>query len=138
MYFAQTGHYTWELVVAAVPSGLLVHNLLLLNEFPDAEADKVARRMTMVITAGKRRTAVFFAAVTLLVYLWIAGWAIAGVMSLWALLGLLTLPLAVRAVNGALHYDDPAKLAPGMAANVMVVLLTQLLVAVGYIIAGAT
>ncbi len=137
MYFAQAGHYTWELVAAAVPSGLLVHNLLLLNEFPDAEADKVARRMTLVITMGKRRTAVFFTAVTLLVYLWIAGWVAAGVMPVWALLGLLTLPLALRAVNGARHHDDPARLIPGMAANVMVVLLTQLLMAVGYMIAGA-
>jgi len=138
MYFAQAGHYTWELLAAAIPSGLLVHNLLLLNEFPDAEADKQARRKTLVITIGQRRTAFFYAAASLAVYLWIAGWVAGGVMPVWALLGLLTLPLAIKAVHGAFHHDDPAKLVPGMAANVMVVLLTQLLMAVGYIIAGAT
>jgi 1,4-dihydroxy-2-naphthoate octaprenyltransferase len=137
MYFAQAGNYTWELVVAAVPSGLLVHNLLLLNEFPDADADKQAGRMTLVITMGKRRTAFFYAAVTLLVYLWIAGWVAGGVMPVWALLGLLTLPLAARAVQGAFQHDDPARLVSGMTANVMVVLLTQLFIGIGYIIAGA-
>jgi len=31
MYFSQTGMYTWHAVIASIPSGFLVHNLLLLN-----------------------------------------------------------------------------------------------------------
>ena len=38
-YFVQTGSYSWSAFIASVPSGFLVLNLLLLNEFPDAEAD---------------------------------------------------------------------------------------------------
>jgi 1,4-dihydroxy-2-naphthoate octaprenyltransferase len=58
-------------------------------------------------------------------------------MPVWTLLALLSLPLTVRAINGALHFNDPSKLMPGMAANVMSVLLTQLLIGVGYILARA-
>jgi 1,4-dihydroxy-2-naphthoate octaprenyltransferase len=47
---------------------------------------------------------------------------------------LLTLPLAIRGIKGAFNSNDPAKLMPGMAANVMNVLLTQLLLGVGYIL----
>jgi len=54
MYFVQTGAYTLPALIAAVPSGFLVHNLLLLNEFPDAEADMVDNRKTLVITSGKK------------------------------------------------------------------------------------
>lgn len=137
MYFALSGVYTYTIAVACVPSGFLVHNLLLLNEFPDAEADTQASRKTLPITMGKNRTAIFYSAVSIAVYLWIIGWVAAGFMPVWALLALLTIPLAIRAIIGALHYDDPSKLMPGMAANVMVVLLTQLLMGIGYIVAAA-
>jgi 1,4-dihydroxy-2-naphthoate octaprenyltransferase len=33
-YFIQTGKYDLTVLIASIPSGILVHNLLLLNEFP--------------------------------------------------------------------------------------------------------
>ena len=134
MAFVQMGSYTWETVIAAIPSGFLVHNLLLLNEFPDDEADRQANRKTMVITAGKKSAAVFYAAVAIAVYVWIIAWVIAGYMPVWTLLALITLPLSVRAINGALHPDDPSRLMPGMTANVVALLVTQLMIGVGFIL----
>jgi 1,4-dihydroxy-2-naphthoate octaprenyltransferase len=32
---SRPGHILWDAVLASIPSGILVHNLLLLNEFPD-------------------------------------------------------------------------------------------------------
>ena len=68
------------------------------------------------------------------VYVWVIAWVAAGFMPVWTLIALLTLPLAIRAINGALHNDEPSRLMPGMAANVMSVLLTQLLIGIGYIL----
>jgi len=133
-YFAQTGAYTYTAVVACIPSAFLVHNLLLLNEFPDVEADKLANRKTVPITIGKNRAAIFYSMVAIAVYLWIIGWVAARVMPVWTLLALLTLPLTVRAINGARHHNDPSKFMPGMAANVMAILGTQLLLGIGYIL----
>ena len=135
MFFVQTGEYTLPAIIAAIPSGILVHNLLLLNEFPDVEADASANRRTLPIVAGKRKASLFYSAMTALVYLWIIGGVIACKMPAFSLLGLLTLPLAVKAIRGALRYDDMSKLGPGMASNVMVVLITQLLMGIGYILA---
>lgn len=134
MYFAQAGAYTNTAVVACIPSAFLVHNLLLLNEFPDAEADQLAKRKTIPITIGKKRAAIFYAVVAIAVYIWIIAWVAARVMPVWTLLGLLTLPLTIRAIKGAVHHDDPSKLMPGMAANIMVVLATQLLIGIGFIL----
>ena len=134
LYFAQTGAYTYTAAVACIPSAFLVHNLLLLNEFPDVEADKLANRKTLPISIGKNRAAIFYSAVTIAVYLWIIGCVAARVMPVWTLLALLTLPLTIRAINGARHHDDPSKFMPGMAANVMAILGTQLLLGVGYIL----
>ncbi len=133
-YFAQTGAYTCTAAVACIPSAFLVHNLLLLNEFPDVEADMLANRKTVPISVGKNRAAIFYSAVAVAVYLWIIGWVAAQVMPVWTLLAMLTLPLTIRAINGARHHDDAAKLMPAMAANVINVLLTQLFMGIGYIL----
>jgi len=134
MYFVQVGAYTLPAVIASIPSAFLVHNLLLLNEFPDAEADGQANRKTLPITLGKDRAAIFYSVFALAVYAWIIGWVAARVLPIWTLLALLTLPLTIKAINGARHHDDVSRLMPGMAANVMAVLLTQLLMGIGYIL----
>jgi len=133
-YFIQTTAYTLPAVIAAIPSGILVHNLLLLNEFPDIEADKNAGRRTMPILIGKKKTWRVYTALTIAVYLWIIGWVIAGKMPLFALIALLTLPLAIKAIIGGQKHEDMSQLVPAMANNVMVVLLTQFLLGIGYIL----
>jgi 1,4-dihydroxy-2-naphthoate polyprenyltransferase len=144
MYFSQAGVYTWPAAVACVPSAFLVHNLLLLNEFPDIDADKLAKRKTLPIAIGRKNAAIFYSAVAIAVYVWLLVWVGLGVffhvnprMPAWSLLGLLTLPLTIRAIKGAIHNDNPALLMPGMASNVMTVLATQLLIGVGYVLARA-
>jgi 1,4-dihydroxy-2-naphthoate octaprenyltransferase len=52
-----------------------------------------------------------------------------------SLINLITVPLAIKAIRGATKPDDLSKLIPAMANNVMVVLATQFLVGVGYILA---
>ena len=138
MYFIQTGSYTLHAVVACIPSAFLVHNLLLLNEFPDVEADKLAHRKTVPISFGKDKAAVFYFAVNVAVYIWIIAWVAAKVMPVWTLLALIALPLAYKAIDGAIHHASTTKLMSGMAANVMNVLVTQLLIGIGYIIAHVT
>ena len=135
-YFIQTAAYTFPAVIAAIPSGILVHNLLLLNEFPDIPADREAGRRTLPITIGKNGAWLIYSALTIVVYLWIVGWVIAGEMPVFSLIALLTLPFAIKAIRGGRNYDDMSQLVPAMANNIMVVLLTQLLLGVGYILAG--
>ena len=56
-------------------------------------------------------------------------------MPIYTLLALLTLPFAWKAIRGARHYGDMKQLMPAMANNVLIVLLTQLLMGIGYILA---
>lgn len=134
-YFVQTGEFPVSAIIASVPSFILVHNLLLLNEFPDVEADAKGGRKTTPITWGLANASKFYSVMTALVYLWIIGGVLAGQMPKFSLIALLTLPLAVRAVLGALKSGDKGKLMSAMASNVMVVLFTQLLLGIGYILA---
>ncbi len=123
------------MVVASIPSGILVHNLLLLNEFPDTEADRKGGRNTLPITMGKARAGIVYSVLTIVVYLWIIGGVLAGQMPAFSLIALLTLPLAIKAIQGALKSEKMDRLMPAMANNVLVVLLTQLLLGIGYILA---
>jgi 1,4-dihydroxy-2-naphthoate octaprenyltransferase len=134
-YFVQTAAYTLPAVIASIPSGILVHNLLFLNEFPDAAADRKAGRKTLPIVMGKSKAWVVYSALTILVYLWVIGGVVAGKMPAFSLLALLTLPFAIKAIQGARKHDEMSQLVPAMANNVLVVLLTQLLLGIGYILA---
>lgn len=134
-YFVQTGEYTLPAVIAAIPSGILVHNLLFINEFPDVEADKTVNKKTLTITMGKKKSSILYSALTILMYVWIIGAVIARQMPYFTLIALLTLPFAVKAIRGALQYDNMSKLVPALANNVLVVLITQLLLGIGYILA---
>ena len=135
-YFVQTGVYTLPAVIACIPSGILVHNLLLLNEFPDVEADSKAGRKTLPITMGRAKAGRVYSVLTVVVYLWIIGGVVAGMMPPFSLIALLTLPFAIKAIRGALKHQEMSRLVPAMANNVLVVLLTQLLLGIGYILAG--
>jgi 1,4-dihydroxy-2-naphthoate octaprenyltransferase len=133
-YFVQTTAYTIPALIASIPSGILVHNLLLLNEFPDIPADKKAGRRTLPITMGKKNAGIVYSALTLLVYLWIIAWVAARIMPVFCLIALLTLPLAVKAIGGARKPENMKRLVPAMANNVLVILVTQLLLGIGYIL----
>ncbi|MDA8126195.1 MAG: prenyltransferase [Deltaproteobacteria bacterium] len=135
-YFVHAGTYSASALIASLPSYFLVHNLLLLNEFPDVEADLTVRRRTLPIVLGKKGAACVFSFFTLAAYLWIAGAVAAAWMPVWTLLSFLTLPLALQVIRGAFRYDDWEAFLPVLGKNVQLVLLTQALIAVGYILGG--
>ncbi|NLA40460.1 MAG: prenyltransferase [Smithella sp.] len=135
-YFVHTGEYSMSAFIASMPSFFLVHNLLLINEFPDVEADITVGRRTLPIIAGKKNAAHIFSLFTVLVYCWVAGAVFCGAMPAFTLLSLLTVPIAIRVIQGALRYDDRETLLKAMSANVLLVLSTQALIAAGYILSG--
>jgi 1,4-dihydroxy-2-naphthoate octaprenyltransferase len=135
--FALTGSYTWTAFIASLVPFFLLVNLLLLNQFPDVDADRSVGRRNYPMVVGRKNAAYIFAASMAGVYLaLIAGWAL-GLLPAWALLGLGTLPLGVITVIGAFRYaDNLEKLAPYMGYNVILNIVTPILAAIGLFIAA--
>ena len=134
-YFVQTVQFTSGIIYASVPSGLLTMGLLYLNEFPDYEADKFGGRKHLVIFLGKKRAAVGYAVILVGVYASIILSVLSGTTPATVLIGLLTLPLAVITGYKTLMYpENDEKLLPALGINVILVLSTDLLLAVGFII----
>lgn len=137
MYFLLTGRIDAAAWVSGIPAGLLTYNLLFLNEFPDAEADRAGGRRHMVILLGKKRARWLYVAVELGTYVAIVAGVVAGVLTPWALVGLGGLLFALKACRGAIvHYNEYEPLIPAQAMNIAAVIVTNLLLAVGYLVAA--
>ena len=131
-----TGHYSWVAFAASMIPFFLVSNLLLLNQFPDVEADLTVGRRHLPIVAGRKNSSLVYSFFLIATYLTIILGVVFGLFPLTTLIGLFTLPLAVMASLGAYRYaNDIPKLIPSMGMNVILNLVTPTLVAVGFFIA---
>lgn len=136
-YFVQTGRYSWEPVVASLAPGILTSNLLFLNEFPDWEADQKGGRRHLVISMGKKKARYLFVGFLVTSYLCILVGVITRMMPTITLIGLGTIWVGWKAARGALkYYNDTNQLVPVLGKNVITILGTQALLALGYVIAA--
>ena len=134
-YFALTGTYSLAAGLASIVPFFLVSNLLLLNQFPDVEADASADRRHLPIVIGRKGSSEVYAVLLLAAYVALVISVAVGVLPYMALFGLLTLPLGLMAVKGARkYYDQIENLIPVMGHNVLLTLLLPLLMAIGIII----
>lgn len=139
-YYAQTSTLNAEVIWLSVPPGILTALLLLLNEFPDMEADRAGGRRHLVIMLGYRGAAIVYTAALAAAYLILIAGAVLGWFPYTVLIALLTLPLAFKAAGGALRQDGSSleQLVPAQGANVGLVLGTDLLIAVAYFLPWAS
>ncbi len=134
-HFVLTGQYSWTAFVASLVPFFLVSNLLLLNQFPDVEADRTVGRRHFPILIGRHLSSFIFSTFLVLTYVAIVAGVVLSILPIGSLLGLATLILAIPLMIGSInHADDIQKLVPFMGNNVLVNLLTPVLVAVGLFI----
>ncbi len=131
-YVALTGSYSVTTFIASLCPTLLVSGLLLLNQFPDVEADHAVGRNHYPIAKGRKASARLYAGLLLLAYLSVVTGIVTDMLPILSALALLTAPLALFAIVKVMRTPDliPA-LAPAMAVNVVISLMTPLLLAAG-------
>ncbi len=134
-YFALTGTYSLAAGLASLVPGFLVSNLLLLNQFPDVEADASVSRRHFPISIGLAKSSLLYAALVLAAYLALIISVEVDKLPDLALLGLVTLPLGLLVVRGVRKYHDQMEgLIPVMGRNVMLTLTFPMLMAIGIIV----
>jgi len=133
--FVLTGQYSWTALFASLVPFFLVSNLLLLNQFPDVEADRSIGRKHFPISAGKQTSSIIYGLFLLLTYLSIISGVFLNYLPKISLIGLATIVIAVPASVGAFRYaEDIKKLTPYMGMNVIINIATPVLVATGLFI----
>jgi len=137
VYVTQTGLIEPAGIAILIPITILVALLLFLNEFPDAEIDKVAGRRHIVILLGKKGSAWLYVAGEAATYASIILAVAVGAAPFPVLISLLSLPMAYKAGRLTLkNYDRTPDLVPAMGSNVLFILSTITLMACGFVIAS--
>jgi len=136
--YLQTGGLGALALAAAVPVGLLITNILVINNLRDLETDRAARKRTLAVRIGDRATRWQYALFAALAYLapvaLLASGRASGRASAWVLLPLLSAPLAYRAVRAVLGGLAGRALNPMLAESGRLQLIYGVLLAVGLVL----
>lgn len=129
--YLQTGEITWLAVGASIPVGLLVTNILVINNLRDLPTDRAAGKRTLAVILGPNPTRIQYALFTLLAYVVPSAlWSITGASPL-VLLTWLTLPLAGRLVGTVMQGMTGRSLNKVLKLTGQLHLLYGILLAVG-------
>ena len=124
-----------SLSIGALVPFFLVNNLLLLNQYPDIEADRTVGRRHLLIVHGARAGALVYVVFLLAAFAVPVVGVATGDLPAGALIGLLCLGIAVPLAAGvwrrALQDSDMRRL---LAPNVALSLLMPVLVALGLLL----
>lgn len=93
-YFVQTGSVTPAAWWMSVPVGLIITAILVVNNLRDIENDRKAGKHTLAVRLGERGTQIEYLLCMAIAYLVIPLAALIGIVSWWAMLTWLSLPLA--------------------------------------------
>jgi 1,4-dihydroxy-2-naphthoate octaprenyltransferase len=130
--FVLMNEYTGTAFMASLVPFFLVSDLLLLNQFPDVDADRTVGRLHFPIVIGRKNSSLIYAAFLAAAYLSILLGVLTGYLPVTTLFGLLTIFLAVPVALGVhKNADDIPNLLPFMGKNVLINILTPVLVAIG-------
>lgn len=132
MYVMLIGEVHWQIVLAGIPLGFLITNILWINQYPDFEADQQGGKRNWLVRLGKVK------GIRVYIALYIAAFASLGMLayafsSTYWFLSWLAIPLAVQSVRVLRkHYDDIPRL---LTANIRTVQI-YVVVGIGMIIAA--
>ncbi len=125
-YLVQTHTVTFEVILASLPLGFIIANVLWINQYPDYEADLKGGKMNGVVRLGKEKGVNVYALLFGLAYISLIVLTIFSLNILW-LLPFVSLPLALRAIIVARrHFDNIPELIEANAKTIQVYQLTGL------------
>jgi len=131
----QDGSWSRAAIAASIPAFFMTFNLLLLNEFPDEDADRVGGRKNLVILLGRRPAALLYAAAAIATPISIAVSVVVGWLPPFALAGTLPSLLLFKPLQWAVGDPKQPVPIPALGANVAWNLATNSLIAVGLVAA---
>jgi len=135
-YYLQTGGIAPVVHWLAVPIGLTIFNVILLNEFPDYEADRAAGKGNLAVRLGRERASVLYGLAS--VGSWVAMFLSLGQgvprLALWCYLPILALSLALTVLVVRGRWRERATLERLCGANLVVNLGTTAAYVIAFLV----
>ncbi len=108
-YFVQAGRVSPDVILIAVPIGLLTANILVVNNYRDMETDAAAGKRTLVVRFGRGFARVQFTGSLLIALIVVPVILALRDHNAWRLLPLAMLPMAWRHINRLRHQTQPVE-----------------------------
>jgi len=132
-YMVQRQTLPADVILIAVPLGLLISAFLVINEFPDRKADQSAGKMNLVVRLGEKPAGRLFAAMIVVAYMIIIGLQLSGVVTgAWG--GLIGLPFGIMAIARILQTKETALVIPAQKWTLLSFVLTAVGSGIGLVL----
>ena len=133
-YYIQSDTINLTSVYVGIIVGLLSAVILLVTSFPDYNADKNSGRRTLVILMGKKNSVKLFAIIISITYAMIMSGSIIGIIPVYSVIGLLSMPFAVKAISKLRKFNESTQLVSSMGNSIIYSRLCGILLAFSFFI----
>lgn len=138
-FFIQTGYISILSILFSVPISILIGSILLSNNIRDLDGDKKNGRKTLAILVGRKNAIKLLAFMFIFSYAWIIALMVfSSYTTLWLLLTFISIPKAIKAVNGFIGKTEPLQMMPAMKATAQTNTIFGFLLSVGVLIANVS
>jgi len=130
-YIAQAHGLPLGVIIASIPPGFLITDIIVVNNTRDIETDREAGKHTLAVMLGETGSRVEYVALLIISYLVPVAMWIAGQWPVWGVLSLLSLPLAVSLVRDLLRAADGPSFNKLLAGTARLALVFSILLSIG-------
>ncbi len=135
-YYVQAQQVSLTAFIAGIPVGILIANVLFINQFPDKEADQAVGKNHWVVRWGKKKAAKVFAVLVAAVYISVVLGVIFKILPFFSLIALFTIPINFKGAALALrNFDCSPRLRPAQALIILSHLTTGILLSLSFYLA---
>jgi 1,4-dihydroxy-2-naphthoate octaprenyltransferase len=137
-FYVQTGYYSLQAFLVSLPVAIFISNVLLINQFQDAESDAKSKKNTLVVRLGKQKAKNVLVVCFVLAYGIIALLPVFGFVPYTFYVAFLSLPFAVQAIRYTQknYNKSSVDLIPGNAHTAITHLFTGLLLVFAFLLTG--
>ncbi len=132
-YYVQVQSISLGALMAGIPVGILITNVLFINQFPDREADLAVGKNHWVVRLGKKKAVKVYVLLVSAVYLSVALGVLLKILPVFSLITFGTIPISLKGVLVALReYENSPKLKPAQALTILSHASTGLLLSLSF------
>jgi len=137
-YYLQTGHFSLVATLASLPGATSIFLVILINEIPDINSDRLMGKRNLAVRLGKEKTATLYSILLILCYLNIIVITFFGVPPISALLSLVLIPFIILNISTIKRQDiNDIKVQEGLSIKTMLIdHLITIIYTVAFLVAG--
>jgi 1,4-dihydroxy-2-naphthoate octaprenyltransferase len=136
-FYVQAQTITLQAFLATLPLGVMLFSMIVINEIPDIAEDTAAGKLTLVARYGGNAGVKLYIASWICTYTIVAASALLGLIPLYTLAALVSLPLVIHSIKVVrLHNDNPWLMAPANLDMIVAHSVTSFGLIAGYAVEG--